>query len=506
MIIRFLTALICLLNCFFCFGELTPQHSPPSVIVLFGATGDLAAKKLLPALCRLAQEKHLSENTVLVGFARKELTSSEFRDLVATAGADLEKFKERVFYQQGDFTDAERYQTLHTFLAELDEKFGTQGNRIYYLATHPHDFPKIIDHLKNSHLIYGPNESKWSRVVLEKPFGTDLKSALQLQELISKNLHETQVFRVDHYLAKEGVQNLVAFRFQNPFFEPLWNKKYIDHVQITLSEEIGIESRGRFWEETGALRDLFQNHLMQLLTLVAMEPPASLDAASFHQEKMRLLKAIRPFSSEDLKNAIVHGQYGAGIICGKEVAGYIEEESVSKSSKVETFIAAKLFIDNERWEGVPFYIRGGKRLAKQGTEIAITFKGLPARDPNVLLIRIQPKAGIFFRTLTKVPGLVQNTIEPVVFGYTSEKYFGVSAPDAYEKLLYDVLQGNKTFFVQAEEQILAWQLLSPVLQEWQTQSSDSIPIYPAGSWGPQIADKLLQELGHQWLQIDYKNL
>jgi glucose-6-phosphate 1-dehydrogenase len=487
------------------------QDVSPCVVVVFGATGDLMARKLLPAIYQLAYEGYLSEHFAMVSFARAKNTHESFRDRMEralqqfcrTQPYDREfwnHFKHQIFYHCSEFENEQGYEKLKVFLAQIDQEFGTKGNRIYYLATAPSYFPIIIEQLSQHHLIdenKGQN-TPWSRVIIEKPFGYDLHSATQLQQQISQFLAENQVYRMDHYLGKEGVQNLLAFRFKNHLFEPMWNNQHIDHVQITLAENIGIGLRARFWEETGALGDLLQNHLMQLLALIAMEPPDHVNSASIHQEKIRLLNAIRPFPPLEIENCAVRGQYGPGIIEEEKVPAYIEEKGVAPTSPTETFVAIKLFIDNERWKGVPFYIRGGKRLAKQTTEIAITFKQGPlSSEPNVLFFRIQPRAGVFLKILSKVPGL-HDHLQPLLFGYQPETVFGEVSPEAYERMILDCIRGNDHLFVRADEQIAAWRLLTPLLNYWRTHIPEDFPNYEAGSWGPCAADLMLLKQGHQW--------
>ncbi len=492
------------------------NQTPPCVIVVFGATGDLTSRKLLPAIYNLARENNISQNIAVVGFARGDHTHESFRKLMGHAVDQFsrtkpvdstfwQQFESKLFYNRAGFEQDQGYDDLQKLLQTIDQEFGTEGNRLYYLATQPSHFGTIIKKLHEHQLIYdsnGPNE-KWSRIIVEKPFGTDLDSAINLQNDIANYLNETQVYRMDHYLGKEAVQNLFTLRFENPLFEPLWNNQYIDNVQITLSEDIGIGSRAHFWEETGSLRDVFQNHLMQLLAIVTMEPPSQLTATHIHQEKIKVLNAIRPFPLAEIDNYVIRGQYGPGEIKGSAVPGYKQEPGVSDNSLAETFIAAKLYIDNCRWTGVPFYIRGGKRLAKQTTEIAITFKNInPAIDQasNALFIRIQPNPGVFFRTLSKVP-MLDKVVKPVVFGYKPDTYFGKTSPEAYEKLFYDCIRGDNSLYVQSEEQLAAWRLLSPVLDHWKTQPKEKMHNYDAGTWGPSAADQLLQKNGHQW-QID----
>jgi len=329
--------------------------------------------------------------------------------------------------------------------------------------------------------------------MIEKPFGYDLDSAIELQEEISKYLTQSQLYRIDHYLGKEGVHNLLSLRFQNGLFEPLWNSQYIDNVQVTVSEDIGIGTRANFWEGTGYLRDVFQNHIMQLLALTTMEQPEDLTAESIHAAKLDLLKAIRP-------DRFIRGQYASGTIQGEPVAGYLQEEGVPENSQVETYVAAKLFVDNSRWHGVPFYIRGGKRLPKRTAEIVITFKKedqTSSQIANAIIIRIQPDAGVFLRMETKEPGIGGRT-QPVVFGYTPESYFNKISPDAYEKLFYDCIKGDSNLFVEGEEQIAAWRLLTPVLERWESPSTEKVHPYPAGTWGPLEVDQMLQKDGREW--------
>jgi glucose-6-phosphate 1-dehydrogenase len=460
------------------------NEAPPCVIVIFGAAGDLTTRKLLPAIYNLAYEGDLCRDTAVIGFARDAYTDTTFRQKMGQAIDQFDTefwnhFAEKLFYNQADFEQDEGYEKLQKLLAKVDQEFGTKGNRLYYLATPPSYFPLIVKKLSQHQLISNSDSSNWSRVVVEKPFGTDLNSAIQLQEDISNYLDVDQVYSIDHYLAKEGVQNLFSLRFESAFFESLWNREHIDNVQITLGEELGIGTRALFWEETGYLRDIFQNHLMQLLAIVAMEPPSPLDVANIQEEKIRVLNSIRPFPLNEINTDLIRGQYGPGLINGVAVPGYKQENGVSADSTAETFVAAKLFIDNPRWAGVPFYIRGGKRLQKQTTEIVINFKN----RKNALFIRIQPNPALFLK---------MESIEPVLFG----SYFKSSSPEAYEKLIFDCIRGDHSLFVQVEEQLAAWRLLTPVLRYW--ESDENIHQYEAGSWGPPAADQMLQENEHQW--------
>ncbi len=476
--------ILCLLLFFCAVSNL--ETAQPSTIVIFGATGDLTARKVMPALYHLAESGNLSENTVIVGVGRRDYDNASFRALMREATKASETswkdFEKRLFYQRVHFESDQGYEDLRSLLRDLDRDFLTQGNRLFYLATQPSAFATIIEKLHAHDLIYDPKVKtslgKWSRVIIEKPFGHDLESAVELQGQIAKYLDESQIYRIDHYLGKAGVQNLYTLRFENVFFEPIWNNRYIDHVQITMSEQIGIGSRSKFWEETGLLRDIFQNHLLQLLSLLAMERPQSLQ--EIHKEKIKLLKAIRPFS--DLEHTVVRGQYGAGEIDNHAVPGYREEKGIPAHSLVETFVAAKIFIDNERWKGVPFYVRSGKRLASQITEIVVTFK----ENQNTLVIRIQPDPGVFLKMLPNN--------DSVVMGYPID-----SSPEAYEKLIFDCIRGDNGSFVTAEEQIEAWRLLAPIIDHWKTSSLKEVPHYEAGGWGPKEADDLLERDGRMWL-------
>ncbi len=495
----------------------TEKQVNPCVIVVFGATGDLTARKLLPALYNLAYEGNLPENIAIVGFARGAHSHETFRERMGEAINQFSRtkpintnfwqhFQNKIFYNQSSFEQDLGYENLHKLLEEIDQKFGTQGNRIFYLATSPSHFSTIIKKLDEHKLIYhfDNNQKQWSRVIIEKPFGTDLSSAINLQKEISIYLDENQVYLMDHYLGKEGVQNLFTLRFENALFEPLWNKEFIDHIQITLSEEIGIGTRAQFCEETGALRDVFQNHLLQLLAIIAMEPPLSLSSAHIHEEKIKVLNAIRPFSLNEIDNDIVRGQYSSGEINGKKVLGYKQENGVPENSSAETFVAVQLFIDNTRWKGVPFYIRGGKRLPKQTTEIVITFKNHHSQiASNVLFIRIQPNPSIFLKMVSKVP-MLNKSVEPVLFGYSTEKFFNKSSMEAYEKLIYDCIQGDHSLYVNVQEQFATWCLLTPVLNYWKS-FPEKIQNYDAGTWGPTNADQMLRNSGHQWQLLEIIN-
>ena len=502
-------------------GKVT-KIADPCIMVIFGATGDLTSRKLLPALYNLVQDGELPAHFACVGFARRKKTHDEFRDEMKQAIDKFSRtkpidkeiwdtFKEQIFYHQSDFDDDNGYEELNNVLTDLDSKFGTKGNRLYYLSTQPSYFPDIVERLQKHKLIYPINESsnRWSRVVIEKPFGHDLDSAEKLQKEITKYLDESQIYRIDHYLGKETVQNLLVFRFSNIIFESIWNNRYIDHVQITVAEEIGIGTRGRFFEEAGIIRDIVQNHMMQLLSLVAMEPPISMKADDIRDEKVKVVESIRSIPLGFLDNYAVRGQYGPGFINGQEVKGYRGEENVAKDSNVETYVAFKLFIDNWRWDGVPFYLRAGKRLPKRASEITIAFKNAPGSlfcakgkklGQNLLVIRIQPDEGISFRMNCKVPGIT-TPLQPVKMNFKYESYFGAAPPEAYERLICDCMAGDSTLFARIDEVIASWRLFTPILKKWENEKAKDFPNYPSGSWGPIEADNLFPNNGSQWRLI-----
>lgn len=500
----------------------TKRHVDPCILVIFGATGDLTGRKLMPALYNLARDGQLPSHFACVGFARRPKTNEEFRQEMRDAVSQFSRikpldediwsiFQDQLFYHQSDFDSDEGYEGLRTLLQKLDSRLGTKGNRVFYFSTQPRYFPDIVEKLSQHQLIYDFNttHNKWSRVIIEKPFGHDLDSAKALQNEITQYLNEQQIYRIDHYLGKETVQNLMVFRFSNSIFESLWNNHHVDHVQITVGEEIGIGKRGQLWEEAGMLRDIVQNHMMQLLSLVAMEPPTSLKANAIHDEKVKIMEALRPIPLSEIDEYAVRGQYGPGYIEGKEVNGYREEENVSPVSKVETFAALKLFIDNWRWAGVPFYLRAGKRLPKRATEIAVVFKyapgylfdGAPQRKaPNTIAIRIQPDEGISLKMNCKIPGF-DSLIQPVKMDFHYGTYFGGTPPEAYERLICDCMAGDKTLFARADEAMASWRLLTPVLEQWAADTPSDFPNYASGTWGPKVADELINRDGRKWRLI-----
>jgi glucose-6-phosphate 1-dehydrogenase len=486
-------------------------------MVIFGASGDLTARKLVPALYDLAQERLLPGGFSVVGFARRKMTNEEFRDHLRSgveavnrsAGFDeriWESFAEGISYVEGDFTDSGDYQALQDELERLDAERGTAGNRMFYLATPPDFYSSIVECIGIHELDQGPDDS-WQRIIVEKPFGNNLESAQSLNRSVNDVFPEEDVFRIDHYLGKETVQNILAFRFANGIYEPIWNRQYVDHVEITVAESIGIEGRGGYYDQTGALRDMVQNHMMQLLSLVAMEPPGSLKADAVRDEKVKVIQALRPINPELVSRSAVRAQYAEGYISGKPVPGYCQEDRVDENSLAETYVALKLFIDNWRWADVPFYLRTGKRMAKRVSEIAIHFKPVPHRlfnrqasqslEPNLLVLEIQPDEGIALKFAVKVPGPTMN-LRPVnmIFQYGSA--FNVRSPDAYERLLLDAMLGDGTLFTRRDEVEAAWRTVTQIMRGWEQLPDERLPVYEAGTWGPREADAFVNRDGRAW--------
>ena len=491
----------------------------PCNVVIFGASGDLTFRKLIPALYNLAADGDLPASTNIVGFARREKTDESWRTELKETTAKCSRsglspeiwssFAPRIFYQQSTFENADGYRALAKRLADLDAQSGTHGNRLFYLSVSPTDYEGILMQLAAAGLNQAPKGS-WTRVIVEKPFGTDLASAHELNEVFARCVREKDPYRIDHYLGKETAQNIMVLRFANGIFEPLWNHRYIDHVQITAAEPLGVEARGPYYEASGALRDMVQNHLLQLLCLTAMEPPTDLAADSIRDEKVKIVRSIRRMTPEDAATNVVRGQYDAGAIAGREVKAYRAEDRVSPSSKTETYVALKVNVDNWRWEGVPFYIRVGKRLAKGGTEIAIQFKHAPSvlfskpgepLGPNVLVIRIQPDEGISLRMQCKIPGNAIR-IEPVKMDFHYGTSFGKASPEAYERLLLDAMSGDATLFARRDEVEGAWRFIDAIEDAWhKTETPPPLFLYPSGSWGPKEADDLLERDGRAWRRM-----
>jgi glucose-6-phosphate 1-dehydrogenase len=490
----------------------------PSVLVIFGASGDLTKRKLLPALYSLATEGLLPAGQTIVGIARNEFTHEAFRTEIRAAcdkharvrptqDAVWENFANGLFYIQGNFDDVEAYRRLKAFLADLDAQRGTGGRRIYYLAVPPDFFPVISKHLGAEGMVADPEtDAPWTRAIIEKPFGRDLASAKELNRVAVTTFRERQVFRIDHYLGKETVQNILVLRFANSIFEPFWNRQYIDNVQLTVAESIGVEKRGGYFETSGITRDIVQNHMLQLLSLMGMEPPVAFAADAVRDEKVKVLKSLRAFPLDDLDRYAIRGQYTAGSVLGEAAAGYRQEANVAPESRTETYSAFKCFIDNWRWAGVPIYMRAGKRLPKRVTYIAIEFREPPhllfknltnvSHESNVLSIRIQPDEGISLRFQSKVPGPTVRT-HPVTMEFRYATSFGAEPPEAYERLLLDTMLGDSTLFARRDEVETAWEWLDPVLKKWENDPRDPAG-YPAGTWGPPEGDLLLESSGKRW--------
>ncbi|HTH53563.1 MAG TPA: glucose-6-phosphate dehydrogenase [Edaphobacter sp.] len=500
-------------------NERTPD---PCVVVIFGASGDLTKRKLLPALYHLQQGGLLPEDFAVLGVARRPLEKSfapDMKEGILSGGGvedndpKLAPFVDRIQYYAMNFDDDAGYDGLKKKLAEMDSKYKTRGNRLFYLATAPEYFSDIVNFL-GKHDMAQPGEdtngkAPWVRTIIEKPFGHDLESARALNDEVNKVFHEDQIFRIDHYLGKETVQNILVFRFANGIFENVWNRNYIDHVEITAAESIGIEGRGPFYEQAGALRDVVQNHVMELLSFVAMEPPVSFQADAVRAEKVKVWKAISPIHPADT----VRGQYGPGIVDGKSVPGYRQEDRVHPRSQTETYAALRLEIENWRWAGVPFYIRAGKRLPKRVTEITIQFKQPPmllfkggechdssAIKPNLISMRIQPDEGISLRFGAKLPGPSMD-ISPVQMNFSYADAFGKSSANGYERLLLDAMLGDGTLFAHRDGVEATWALMTPILKAWSETPMKDFPNYAAGTWGPSAADALLESEGRKWRKL-----
>src|SRR5882762_466908 len=499
-------------------GMRLDRVAPPAVVVIFGATGDLTRRKLLPALYRLTEQRLIPAEFAILGTGRQTMSDDEFRDHMQQAIKEFaadedfdesswQSFAKRVFYVAGDFNDAELYVKLKSRLEEIDKECNTRGNHLFYLATAPDNFGLIAGHLGQTDLAQS-KDNGWTRIIVEKPFGHDLESARTLNQQLAEVFEEKQIFRIDHYLGKETVQNLLVFRFANSIFEPLWNRQYIDHIQITNAEGLGVEGRGGYYEKAGALRDMIQNHVFQVTSLIAMEPPASLSANGVRDEKIKAMQSVRPLPADRINEFAVRGQYGPGTVLGDTVPGYREEKGVDPNSSTETFAALKLYFDNWRWAGVPFYLRSGKRLQKHITEIAIQFKDVPHRlftdadaplQPNVLVIRIQPNEGISLRFGAKLPGQALR-IRSVNMDFRYGSSFGVKPPEAYERLLLDCMLGDSTLYARRDMVERGWEIVSPILEAWKKPALD-FPNYEAGSWGPQAAFELIQRDGRDWRKL-----
>lgn len=487
------------------------------VLVIFGGTGDLTHRKLLPAIYNLKHSGKLPDSFAVVSIGRKDLTDEAYREQAYESIKNFSRFKEiderlwqdiagRIYYKRFEFEDSSGYENLKAFLEQLDVKHNSKGNRIFYLAVAPEYFGLITDELNKQNMVV--NGDSWQRLIIEKPFGRDLSSAQKLNKKIKEVFSEDNTYRIDHYLGKEMIQSLMVLRFANSIFEPLWNNKYIDNIQISSSETVGVENRGGYYETSGALKDMVQNHMLQLLTLTAMEPPINLNSKSIRDEKIKILRSLEEITPKKIREDIVRGQYGEGIINNKNVIGYRQEDRVSPSSNTETFVALKLHVDNFRWAGIPFYIRTGKRMKTKSTEIIIQFKSVPkvlyAKEyetlkPNLLVIGVQPREGIYLKFNTKRPG-TENFIIPVDMDFCQTCQFESNTPEAYERLIFDVMNGDNTLFTSWDEVEYSWKFVDTISSQW-GDSKLVLPNYEAGSYGPVEANELLTKDSRQWWNL-----
>ena len=490
------------------------EQLPPTILVIFGATGDLTWRMLAPVLFDLSCDSLLPKQFAIVGVGRSRFSDAKFRSRLKSGIARFSNsklsrktwtpFAGQISYVQGDLLAENTYKNLVRTIGDLEKAWKTKAQRVFYLATPPAMFVEIPPRLAHAGLAKDPQHA---RLVIEKPFGHDLESAMSLDRLLTEHFTERQLFRIDHYLGKETVRNILVLRFANPMFEPIWNRRYIDHVTITASETLGVENRGGYYEKAGALRDMLQNHLMQLFCLIAMEPMVSFEADEIRNKKVDVLHAVRPLSVADIHEFAVRGQYGAGRIQERRTRSYREEKGVSSDSPVETFAALKLFVDNWRWQGVPFYLRTGKRLARECSEVNVHFRAVPHRAfpseaildwrPARLTLSIQPEEGILLRFQAKEPG-TKMQLRPVHMRFNYRETFKKPSPDAYQTLLADVMRNDPTSFMRADEIEAAWRLLIPVLDAWAGSPPGGFPNYAAGTWGPRDADRLLAREGHTW--------
>ena len=497
-------------------GVRLERTADPCTVIIFGASGDLTKRKLVPALYRLTQEGLLPAEFAILGFARSKMSHDDFRakmkDAIATYSEAKsvdetvwESFAKGIFYLAGDINNPESYKEMSALLDQIDSQRGTAGNRVFYLSTSPTFYSEAVAQLGAAGLAR-PEGKGWTRIIIEKPFGHSLESAKELNIDVAKVFNEEQVYRIDHYLGKETVQNLMVFRFANGIFEPIWNRRYIDHVQITNAESIGVEDRGGYYDTSGVLRDMIQNHVFQVLSHVVMEPPMEFSANEVRDEKIKAMRAVRPIPRDRVDQFVVRGQYGPGSVGGKPAKGYREEKDVNPESATDTYAALKLYFDNWRWAGVPFYLRSAKRMPKRVTEIAIHFKQAPHMlfseataqqiEPNVLVVRIQPDEGITMRIGAKVPGQVTR-IRWVNMDFRYGASFGVASPEAYERLLLDCILGDATLYARRDMTERGWEIVMPILEAWQNAKPD-FPNYEAGTWGPEAADELIERDGRRW--------
>jgi len=488
------------------------QQKPKAIVVIFGATGDLAKRKLYPSIYRLYKNGKIGEEFAVVGVARRPWTNDVFRENVensvrkaVSCDEKLDDFKSHFYYHPFDVTNPSSYHDLRSLLNDLDGKYHTEGNRIFYLAMAPEFFGTIANSLKDFGL---KDTDGWTRLVIEKPFGHDLESAKKLNEEIRSAFDEEQIYRIDHYLGKEMVQNIEVIRFANAIFEHLWNNRFISNIQITSSESLGVEERASYYEKSGALRDMVQNHMLQMVSLLAMEPPIKLTPEEIRSEKIKVLRALRPIKEEEVSQYFVRGQYGKGTVKGEEVKGYREEANVEEQSNTETFVAGKIMIDNYRWAGVPFYIRTGKRMREKSTKIVVEFKDIPMNlyfknkdenNPNLLIINIQPDEGITLHLNAKKVS-TGSIATPIKLSYNNNGIDGMNTPEAYEKLIYDCMLGDATNFTHWDEVALSWAFVDPISNAWAKEKAD-FPNYKAGTMGPDASDELLAKDGFHWWSV-----
>lgn len=503
-------------------GENRVIRPPSTVIVIFGATGDLTHRKLLPALYNLAHDEYMPGNFIVIGAARSKLSDQEFRDKMYdgikkfSRNALDEKiwnaFANNIYYQSVDGTKQSDFVALRERMESLGKERSENFNYLYYLATAPSFFGDICTNLKIAGLVEDPSsDRRTTSVIIEKPFGHDVPSAKELNQTLRNSFAEGQIYRIDHYLGKETVQNILVFRFANGIFEPLWNRNYIDHIQISVCEHLGLGGRAGYFDKTGIQRDIVQNHLLQVLSLLCIEPPISLsDADSIRDEKVKVLKSMKRFTEEEVFSNSIRAQYTKGSIEGAEVPGYLEEKDVNPKSTTDTYVALKLEIDNWRWSGVPIYVRAAKRVPKRITEITVYFKRPPGNmfkgrqiqelEQNILAIQVQPKEGISLRVSSKPPG-PRMRIRPVEMDFTYDTSFGVPSPEAYERLILDAMKGDATLFTRNDEIEESWDLLAPVFNAWESSKPPPVHTYEAGTWGPPAAADLLKPLGHKWRRL-----